>query len=59
VANADPSLVVGGFESRHPSIVVFLFTDGAVHWLQVGISLAVLQQLGHRCDGQLLDDSRF
>ncbi len=59
VANANPALVVGGFESRHPGVVVFVFADGSVHYLQQGMSPAVLQQLGHRADGQLFDDSRF
>jgi len=55
-ANANPALVVGGFESRHPSGVLFVFADGAVHFLQQVMSPTVLQQLGHRADGQLLND---
>jgi prepilin-type N-terminal cleavage/methylation domain-containing protein len=57
VANVNPAFVVGGFESRHPGGVLFVFADGAVHYLQQVISPTVLQQLAHRADGQLLDDS--
>src|SRR5262249_8037135 len=56
-ANANAALVVGGFESRHPSGVLFAFADASVHFLNEMISPSVLNQLGHRADGQLLDDS--
>jgi prepilin-type N-terminal cleavage/methylation domain-containing protein/prepilin-type processing-associated H-X9-DG protein len=59
IANVDPSLVVGGFESRHPGVVNFVFVDGSVHNLSTGLGPGVLQQLGHRSDGQLFDDTRF
>jgi prepilin-type N-terminal cleavage/methylation domain-containing protein len=59
LANADAALVVGGFESRHPAVVIFVFVDGSVHNLSAGLGTGVLQQLGHRSDGQLLDNSRF
>ncbi|HVC92531.1 MAG TPA: DUF1559 domain-containing protein [Pirellulales bacterium] len=56
VANANPALVVGGFESRHPGGVLFVFVDGGVHLLNAS---AILPQLGHRADGQLLNDTNF
>jgi len=38
---------------------MFVFADGAIHYLQQGMSPTVLQQLGHRADGQLLNDTSF
>jgi prepilin-type N-terminal cleavage/methylation domain-containing protein len=47
-------LKVGGFGSSHPSVVNFLFGDGAVRAIEKDIDPKVFQQLGHRADGQLL-----
>lgn len=58
-APAKPALVVGGFESRHPSGAIFAFADGSVRFLPDSTSLKVLQQLGHRADGQLLDERGY
>jgi prepilin-type N-terminal cleavage/methylation domain-containing protein len=52
-------LVVGGFSSRHPGIVQFAWGDGHVSGLSRNISPQVLQQLGHRADGKLLDESAY
>jgi len=50
----DPTLYVGGFGSSHAGITNFLFGDGAVRSISNAIKLPVLQQLGHRADGELL-----
>ena len=48
-------LYVGGFGSCHAGLVNFLFGDGAVRSISTEIDLPLLQQLGHRADGKLLD----
>ncbi len=55
-ANAKASLVVGGFESQHPGGANFLFADGSTRFMSASMSQQVLEQLGHRADGQLLDE---
>lgn len=52
---ADP-LAVGGFGSPHVGTVNFLFGDGSVRCVDVGIRPSVLEQLGHRADGKLLTE---
>jgi prepilin-type processing-associated H-X9-DG protein len=52
-------LYVGGFGSRHPVICNIAFGDGSVRTISGGISGKVLEQLGHRNDGSLHDDSAF
>ncbi len=52
----DPLLAVGGFGSSHSGVVNFLFGDGAVRVVSNSIAASVLQQLGHRCDGTLLQE---
>jgi prepilin-type N-terminal cleavage/methylation domain-containing protein len=49
-------LKVGGFGAAHRNVVNFLFGDGAVRGLNADINPAVLQQLGHRADGKLLEE---
>ncbi len=51
----DLDLYVGGFGSYHPYGVNFLFGDGAVHFTSTDIELKVLEQLGNRADGKLLE----
>jgi len=48
-------LDVGGFSSAHPGTVLFAFADGSCKTISEDIKLAVLQQLGHRADGKLLN----
>jgi prepilin-type N-terminal cleavage/methylation domain-containing protein/prepilin-type processing-associated H-X9-DG protein len=52
-------LHVGGFESNHNHGTQFVFADGSVRFISEQISSSVYQQLGHRADGQLLDDSAY
>lgn len=44
---------VGGFASAHLEGVQFAFGDGSVRFLHDSVDLKLLQQLAHRCDGQL------
>ena len=53
-ARNEDALIVGGFDSFHPYGVNLLFGDGAVHFVEYEIDLKVLQQLGNRADGELL-----
>jgi len=47
---------VGGFSSDHPGGGNFAFGDGSVRYITDTINMQVFQQLGHRADGQLLDE---
>jgi len=55
-SGVQPALVVGGFESRHPQGAQFAFGDGSVRFLDEMIDLAVYRWMGHRADGELIDD---
>ncbi len=57
--NANPALVVGGFESDHPGGITTIFADGSVHFLSETTNPTVFQQLGHRADGKLLDERAY
>jgi prepilin-type N-terminal cleavage/methylation domain-containing protein len=48
-------LYVGGFGAYHPYGVNFLFGDGTVHFTKNEIDLKLLEQLGNRADGKLLE----
>jgi prepilin-type N-terminal cleavage/methylation domain-containing protein len=48
-------LIVGGFDSAHPQICNFLFGDGRAQAVARDIDLPLLQQLGNRADGKLID----
>ncbi|HEV3344069.1 MAG TPA: DUF1559 domain-containing protein [Pirellulales bacterium] len=56
---ANAALVVGGFESSHPGGCQAAFADGSVRFLQSSLGPPLLSQLGHRADGQLLDDRQL
>jgi hypothetical protein len=59
-APIDPATFVGGFGSHHPSGINAAFGDSHVVLLSTNISETLLQQLGHRSDGKLLDmDDRY
>jgi prepilin-type N-terminal cleavage/methylation domain-containing protein len=47
---------VGGFAGTHPGIVQFVMGDGRTRVIRQTIDMQVYQQLGHRADGQLLDE---
>jgi len=49
-----PKTYVGGFSSPHPGTVNFLFADGSVHAVTVGINAALFENLGHRSDGAMM-----
>ncbi|WP_076349555.1 DUF1559 domain-containing protein [Paludisphaera borealis] len=51
--------VVGGFSSQHPGGANFLFGDGSVRMLKNKIRPDVLRSLGHRSDGNLIDDDAY
>ena len=48
-------LYVGGFASPHSTLANFAFGDGSARGLTATMDPRVLQQLGHRADGKLLD----
>jgi prepilin-type N-terminal cleavage/methylation domain-containing protein len=52
---ATSDLWVGGFASYHPAICNFLFGDGRTDSISVSTDLKILEQLGNRADGKLLD----
>ncbi len=52
---AKNDLWVGGFSSDHSQICNFLFGDGRTDSLSNCIDMKVLQQLGNRADGKLLE----
>jgi prepilin-type N-terminal cleavage/methylation domain-containing protein len=47
-------LPVGGFSSSHPGGANFALGDGSIRFFAGTIAPQVLQQLGHRADGQLI-----
>ncbi|AMV39808.1 DUF1559 domain-containing protein [Planctomyces sp. SH-PL62] len=62
---ADGTLVappgyVGGFSSNHRGDgAVFAFGDGSVRFLRASIAPAVYRALGHRSDGEEIDDDAY
>jgi prepilin-type N-terminal cleavage/methylation domain-containing protein/prepilin-type processing-associated H-X9-DG protein len=50
---------VGGFSSQHPNGANFLFGDGSVRMLKQKINPEVFRSLGHRNDGNLIDDDAY
>jgi prepilin-type N-terminal cleavage/methylation domain-containing protein/prepilin-type processing-associated H-X9-DG protein len=53
------TLVVGGFDSFHPSGTNFAFGDGSLRYISNSINTQVYQQLGHRADGKLLSEDSY
>ncbi len=57
----DETLVTGGwvtnFGSSHPGVCQFVFGDGSVHSLQVGVNATVLDMMANRHDGGVVDAS--
>ncbi len=58
-ANAKPPNAVGGFASEHSGGAHVAFADGRIQFMSATVSAKVLQQLGHRDDGQLLDPNEY
>ena len=56
---AAAALAVGGFTSSHPGGASFAFGDGRIVFLNQNMSSALLSQLGHRADGQLITDREY
>jgi prepilin-type processing-associated H-X9-DG protein len=54
-----PLYFVGGFSSKHGFGANFLFCDGSVHFLNEGIDQRVFRHLGHRADGEIIDDEQY
>jgi prepilin-type processing-associated H-X9-DG protein len=51
---------VGGFGSQHGSDgATFAFGDGSVRFLRAAIDLTVYRRLGHRADGEMVDDESY
>lgn len=57
--NAKPPNAVGGFSSAHGGGAHVAFADGRIQFMSSGVSATVLQQLGHRDDGKLLDPTEY
>ncbi|MEO8496071.1 MAG: DUF1559 domain-containing protein [Planctomycetota bacterium] len=59
IVNGLPTVptAVGGFASDHPGGANFALGDGSVRYITDTINTQVFQQLGHRADGQLLDEA--
>jgi prepilin-type processing-associated H-X9-DG protein len=57
--NADETLEVGGFGSRHAGGTNFAFGDGSIRFLKSGISGRVFRRLANRADGDLVSGDKF
>jgi prepilin-type processing-associated H-X9-DG protein len=55
-STAPGQLLVGGFGSYHTGVANFLFGDGAVRAIAQTIDLDLYRRLGHRADGQLIEE---
>lgn len=58
-ANGKTKLSVGGFGSQHGGGAHLAFSDGRIQFMVSSVNASVLQQLGHRDDGQLLDPEEY
>jgi prepilin-type N-terminal cleavage/methylation domain-containing protein/prepilin-type processing-associated H-X9-DG protein len=57
--NPQKPLYVGGFDSSHVSGCNFAFCDGSVQFIADSISKSVLQRLGNRSDGNIVNGDEF
>lgn len=51
--NVAESLVVGGFGSHHPGIIMTSFADGSTRAISENIDLTTWHQIGNRADGEI------
>ncbi|WP_406701005.1 DUF1559 domain-containing protein [Singulisphaera sp. Ch08] len=58
-ADDSPSLIVGGFSSKHSGGINCAFGDGSVRFLKDSVSPKVFEALGNRADGELISDEQF
>jgi len=52
----DPTLRVGAFGSSHPGGFNAVLGDGSLRFISNSINLKTYSQLGHRADGQLIEE---
>ena len=55
IPTSNDLLLVGGFSSFHTGGVNFAFGDGSIRFISQSIRPALLQKLGNRHDGKMLD----
>ena len=53
--SASDPLFVGGFSSKHPGGVQFVYANGSAASLEIGIDPTLFSQLANRADGELID----
>jgi prepilin-type N-terminal cleavage/methylation domain-containing protein/prepilin-type processing-associated H-X9-DG protein len=53
------ALYVGNFSSNHPGGANFALGDGSVRFVKDTVNPAIFCYLGHRADGEVLDDNEF
>ena len=56
---SNPSLLVGGFSSKHPGGANFAFGDGSVRFIRATISPKVFRLLASRADGELVGGDQY
>ena len=55
----SPSLIVGGFSSKHAGGINCAFGDGSVRFVKDSINPKVFEFLGNRADGELISDEQY
>jgi len=51
--------LVGGFSSRHPGGINCALGDGSVRFIKATIDTTTYRWLGHRADGEIIDDNKY
>jgi len=51
--------LVGGFSSRHPGGINCALGDGSVRFIKDTIDTTTYRWLGHRADGEIIDDNKY
>jgi prepilin-type processing-associated H-X9-DG protein len=57
--NSNPTLLVGGFGSKHNGGANFAFGDGSVRFIKASIASKVFRLLASRADGELVGEDHF